>query len=371
MNRNLRIASSRRLRQPAFLLLVSLSALAFCSSSQAQETQERIEVDNVSRNFVVHLPPGYSQQNHYPVVIVLHAQNQDADDMERLTHFNLLADKAGVIAVYPIALRGQWNIGVRSEEQPAYQPRRGYPRRGWGYPGGGGGYPGGSGSPGGGQSGGENPNESRNHQEPADDVAFLNQLLDQLPLKYSVDIHRIYATGLGDGGFMAERAGCDIGDRVAAIAVVGAAFPKTMICLPSRPVSALFISGTDDPIVPDGGGTYKPGRFHVLSADDTAKSWAKFDHCGEKPAQSKIPPPEKGSKETKVYTYSGCGQDAQVALYSIKNGGNTWPGGEQYTSEKEIGKTSNAINADETIWNFFSTKQLAGNPPQKDTSTQK
>lgn len=365
MNRTLSFLPSC-LRHPALVVVICFAAFVLCSSARGQETQETIEVDNVTRSFVVHLPSGYSQAQHYPVVIVLHAQNQDADDMARLTHFNLLADKDGVIAVYPIAVRGEWNVGVKSEEQPAYQPRRGYGRRGWGYPGGGG-------YPNGGQNGGENPNDSRNHQEPADDVTFLNQLLDQLPLKYSVDIHRIYATGLGDGGFMAERVGCDIGDRVAAIAVVGAAFPKKMICLPSRPVSALFISGTDDPIVPYDSGTYKPGHFHVLSADSTAESWAKFDHCGEKPAQTKIPPlqKEKGSKDTKVYTYSGCGQDAQVALYSIKNGGNTWPGGEQYTSEKEVGKTSNAINADETIWSFFSTKQLAGNPPQKDTSTQK
>jgi polyhydroxybutyrate depolymerase len=365
MNCSSRLPSPLRFRRLACLFLVCLSPFALFSSSQAQEAQEKIEVDNVTRNFVVHLPSGYNQQQHYPVVIILHAQNQDADDMERLTHFNLLADKDGVIAIYPVALHGEWNIGVKSEDQDFYQPRRGYGRRGWGYPGGGGGYPGG-------QSGGENPNSSRTHEEPADDVTFLNQLLDQLPLKYSVDIHRIYAAGLGDGGFMAERAGCDIGDRVAAIAVVGAAFPKRMICLPSRPVSALFISGTDDPIVPYDSGTYKPGHFHVLSADTTAESWAKFDHCGEKPAQTKIPPQEKekGSKDTKVYTYSGCREDAQVVLYSIKNGGNTWPGGEQYTSEKEIGKTSNAINADETIWNFFSTKRLAENSQPKPPLTQ-
>lgn len=353
-------------RWPALVFCVCLFAVAISPSLRAQEapaaqeTQEKIDVDNVTRNYVVHLPTGYNQQQHYPVVIVLHPQNQDADDMARLTHFSLFADKNGIIAVYPIALRGEWNIQVKSEEQPAYMPRRGYGRRG-GY--GGGGYPGGY--PGGGRSGGENPNGSRSRQPPADDVAFLNQMLDQLSLKYSVDIHRIYATGLGDGGFMAERVGCNLGDRVAAVAPVGAAFPKTMICLPARPVSALFISGTDDPIVPDGGGTYKPGHFHVLSAEDSAKSWAKFDHCAEKPAQSKIPPPQKGEKETKVYTYSGCQENAQVVLYSIKNGGNTWPGGEQYTSEKEVGKTSNAINANETIWNFFSSKKLPDSGAQK------
>lgn len=185
-------------------------------------------------------------------------------------------------------------------------------------------------------------------------------MLDQLPLKYSVDTRRIYATGLGDGGFMALRVGCNMADRVAAIAAVGAAMPKTMICLPARAASVLFINGTDDPIVPDNGGTYKPGRFHVLSPEDSAKTWAKFDHCSEKPDQAKLPSAEKGGKETKTYTYSGCQDNAQVVLYSVKNGGNTWPGGEQYMSEKEVGKTSNALNANGAIWNFLVTKKIAG-----------
>ena len=179
-------------------------------------------------------------------------------------------------------------------------------------------------------------------------------------MKYSVDSRRIYATGLGDGGFMALRVGCNMADRVAAIAIVGAAMPKTMICLPARAPSVLFINGTDDPIVPDNGGTYKPGRFHVLSAEDSAKTWAKFDHCGEKPEQAKLPSADKGGKETKTYTYSGCQDNAQVVLYSVKNGGNTWPGGEQYMSEKEVGKTSNALNANDAIWNFLVTKKIAG-----------
>ncbi len=348
---------------------VCLSGLLLAAPLRAQDVQEKIDVDDLSRNFVVHLPKGYDAKQHYPVVILLSGQNQDAEEMQRLTHFNQFADKDGIIAVYPVATRGRWNIGVRPEQQSAMTPHRGgyghhggYGGGGSGYPGGGGGYPGGGGGgyPGGGQSGGQNPDENKNRPEPADDVAFLNQMLDQLATKYSVDTHRVYAAGLGDGGLMALRVGCSMADRVAAIAPVGAALPKTMICLPSRPVPALFIEGTDDPIVPYGGGSYKPGQFHVLSAEDSAKAWAKFDRCQEKPAQGKLPPLQNGGKETKTFTFSGCHDNAQVALYVVKGGGNTWPGGEQYMSEKEVGKTSDALNANETIWSFLVTKKIAG-----------
>jgi polyhydroxybutyrate depolymerase len=361
-----------------FLGLSSATVLAAQESqdnnSPPTDTQEKIQIDDLSRTYAVHLPKGYDQQQRYPVVILLHGRNQNGDDMARLTHFNQLADKDSIIAVYPNSSRGQWNIGVRSDTTSEGMPQRrrgygrpggwpggGYPGGGGGYPGGGGGYPGGGGGrQGGGGQGGENPDESRKRPEPADDVAFLNQMLDQLALKYSLDTRRIYATGLGDGGFMALRVGCNMADRVAAIAVVGAAMPKTMICLPARPVPALFINGTDDPVVPDNGGTYKPRRFHILSAEDSAKTWAKFDRCGEKPAQDKLPSAEKGGKDTKTFTYSGCQDNAQVVLYSVKNGGNTWPGGEQYTTEKEAGKTSNALNANEAIWSFLVTRKIAG-----------
>jgi len=338
-----------------------ISGLLFAAPLRAQETQEKITVDDVSRTFTLRLPTGYDAKQRYPVVILLHASNQDADDMARLTHFNQLADKAGIITVYPNALRGQWNIGVRPEQpSTAMGPRNGGRRGGFGYPGGG--YPGGGGGgyPGGGRRGGQTPDDTRNKPEPADDIAFLNQMLDQLALNYSVDAHRVYATGLGDGGFMALRAGCAIADRVTAVAAVGATLPKTMICLPSRPVPALFIAGTDDPINAYNGGSYKPGQFHVLSAEDSAKAWGKFDRCGEKPEQGKVPAAEKGSKEVKTLTFSGCQDNAEVVLYSIKGGGNTWPGGEQYLSEKEVGKTSTDINANEVIWSFLSSRKIAG-----------
>jgi polyhydroxybutyrate depolymerase len=351
MVKNAIIRFSRRLCQTfIFFALLTTSFL------RAQDLLEKITVDDISRNFVVHLPKGYDAQQHYPVVILFHGRNQSADDMARLSHFNQLADKNGIIAVYPNSARAEWNIGVRPEQPSAAMGPRGGRRGGWGYPGGGGGYPGGGG---GYPRGGQTPDDDadRKKPEPADDVAFLTQMLDQLALKYSVDAHRIYATGLGDGGFMALRAGCSLADHVAAVVAVSAALPKTMICLPSRPVPALLIEGTEDPINPYNGGTYKPSRFPVLSAEDSAKTWAKFDRCAEKPAQSKLPA-EKG-KEIKLFTFTGCQASAQVILYSIKGSGNTWPGGEQYMSEKEVGKTS-TINGNEIIWSFLSAQKLAG-----------
>ena len=344
--------------------------LLMITAGWAQETKEKVTVEDVDRNFTVRLPKNYDPQRHYPVVLVLHGMNQDADDIERLTRFDELADKDGIIAIYPAALHGRWNVGVRPQERRAMEmgPRRrrggyGYPGGGGGYPGGGGGYPGGGypggggGYPGGQQRPTREPEDQR-HAATADDVAFFNQMLDQVESKFSVDSSRIYALGLSEGGFMSMRLGCALGDRIAAIGAVGAAMPKSMICLPSRPVPAVLINGTSDPVVPYRGGTEHNLSLSTLSAEDSAKAWAKIDRCSEKPEKSKLPKREKGGMETKVDSFSGCRENAQVVLYSVEGGGNTWPGGEQYEAENTVGKTSSDLNANEVMWNFLVTRKL-------------
>jgi polyhydroxybutyrate depolymerase len=352
-----------RLRsRPSFTLAIfsGLVGPLLWLSALAQEPEQKITVGEVERTFVVHLPKGYTTNQKYPVVMVLHSTNQDANDISRLTRFDELADRDSVIAVYPNALHGRWNLGV-AEEQPQ-QPSRGMGRRGGfgrlGWPGGG--YPGGGGSGGSGGQGQQKP-------QPADDIAFFNQMLDKLSTEYSVDATRIYATGVSDGGFMDVRLGCAMADRITAIAPVGAEMPKKLSCLPSRPMPVLMINGTDDPVVKYDGGHYKGAGdegesrgegLATLSAEDTAKYWAKLDNCGTKPERTKISAKAKGGMNTEVSTFEGCQQSAQVALYSVKGGGNTWPGGEQYMPEKSVGKTSNDFSADEVIWSFFASRHL-------------
>lgn len=307
------------------------------------DAHEEIQINDRTRTYVVHLPQGYDSQQRYPVVILLHSLDQDAAEIARLTHFNELADRDSIIAVYPNALGGRWTLGG-GQPQPY---RRGPYRR----PGGWGGYPPAS-RP---EQGDRREGAPRNQ-----DMQFLHRMLDRLATRYSVDTRRIYAAGLGEGGFMAIRMGCNMADRIAAIAIVGAAMPRMLNCIPSRPIATLFMNGTDDPVVPFDGGHYKQGMLRLLSAEGSAKEWARMNRCSEKPGESKLPPLQEGGKDTKVYLFDGCQENAQVALYAVKNGGHTWPGGEQYMSEKEIGRTSKDLNANETIWSFLVTRKLSG-----------
>lgn len=354
--------SRRPARAGATLSVVTL--MLFCQSLQAQESKEQVTVGDVDREFMVRLPRDYDPQRHYPLMILLHGMNQDPDDMERLTRFDELADQDGIIAVYPAALHGRWNVGVRPQERSPMMagPRRG--RYGGAYPGGGGypggGYPGGGGGryPRGGGQQDPNREPERERQSQADDVEFVNQMLDQLGIKFPIDSSRIYAIGLSQGGFMSMRLGCALGDRIAAVGAVGAAMPKKMICLPQRPVSLVMINGTSDPVVPYGGGTEHNMSLSTLSAEDSAKAWAKIDRCSEKPEKTKLTRHEKNGMETKVDRFNACQEGSEVVLYSMKGAGNTWAGGEQYQPEKTVGKTNQDPRANETLWSFLVTKRL-------------
>jgi polyhydroxybutyrate depolymerase len=143
-----------------------------------------------------------------------------------------------------------------------------------------------------------------------------------------------------------------------------------MICVPTRTVPMVMINGTSDPVVPYGGGTEKNRNLATISVEDSAKAWARIDRCAEKPEKSKLPSKGKGGAETKVETYNGCQQNAQVVLYSVKGSGNTWPGGEQYEAEKTIGKTSQDPNGNEILWSFFATRNLPDADKKDDKTNQ-
>lgn len=351
----------RNSNQTPHVFILSLCATALCwvNLARAQDKQEQVTVSDVNRTFVVHLPKGYNAQQRYPVVLLLHSREQDADDMAHLSRFNELADRYGIIAVYPNASQGHWNIGV-SAKQPSSEQRGGYGRRGGG--GGGGligivisGMGGGMGRRGGGSSSQED--QRRQPSDPhIDDIAFFNQMLDKLSSSYAVDNSRIYATGLSDGGLMDFHLGCRLSNRIAAIAPVGAEMPKNMVCTPPRVLSVLMINGTSDPIMPYKGSSGKAGSYATISAEDSAKTWARLDNCRGNPQRSTLSPDTKGGTKIHVDTY--CDQSPQTILYSIKGAGNTWPGGEQYLPEKEIGKTSTDLDANEVIWKFFAAHSL-------------
>ncbi len=189
-----------------------------------------------------------------------------------------------------------------------------------------------------------------------DDVAYFDDLLDEIERVIPIDPARIYATGLSNGGAITHRLACERADVLAAIAPVGAGNQFAAAggdCDVQVPV--LAIHGTDDPCW-----TYTTGAAACAQKDDLDKiggiesteAWAARDGCADTTTEDAVDDvdPDDGTTSTLV-RWDGCAAD--VELLRIDGGGHTWPRGFQYTSTDTVGRVSLDVDANAMMLDFF------------------
>ena len=116
------------------------------------------------------------------------------------------------------------------------------------------------------------------NNNPVDDVAYIQSLIDEISSKVSVDPKRIYLFGHSNGHFMTYKFACSRPESVAAIAgLAGAMDSDVGTCAPSKEVNVLHIHGTSDAtILFEGGSLF--GNLYT-SAATSVKRWAQIDRC--------------------------------------------------------------------------------------------
>jgi polyhydroxybutyrate depolymerase len=177
-----------------------------------------------------------------------------------------------------------------------------------------------------------------------DDVAMVNALLDHIEATFCVDVNRVYATGMSDGGAMSSTLACKEAERFAAFGPVAVMFYLPG-CAGQRDVSIVSFMGTADPVVPFNGGRISCcGQANIGAAPDTMARWAAHDGCNAAVTEDRL------SSEVRRRTWTGCAGRSGVVFYIIDGGGHTWPGS---IALPRLGLTTNQINASATIWDFF------------------
>lgn len=293
------------------LLILLIGGLFWLTASVvtlAAPVSETLKSGGDLRNYWLVSPEGIDRAKPAPLLLVLHGSAGSGEDMMTVTRrgFERLADKETFIVVYPDALERRWN-----------------------------------------DQGGT-----------VDDVAFLLAIVDKLVADGLVDKTRVFVTGISNGGMMAQRLACEQAERIAGIATVagGLSEPLQATCKPTRPLPVLVIHGTEDPIVPWAGGAVAGFEDFgkVLSARETAKFWAANNRCGDGGVIAAEPDrdPKDGTR-VKMEVFASCPAGAAVRLAAVEGGGHTWPGGYQYLPERFIGRTSQDVDANSLIWNFF------------------
>ena len=267
--------------------------------------------DGESREYEVHTPPGYENSNElFPVVINMHGLGSDRTSQKFYSDYNSVADTAGVIVVYPQGLEVNLGNGLQAHWNAGF----------------------GTG---------------------VDDVGFIDRMIDRLDKDYRVDLYKIYATGMSNGGYMSYYLACELEDRIAAVASVTGSmtFPVYNNCDPDRTVPIMQIHGTNDATVPFNG---------TPSIDAVVESWVDRNMCDADPIEEDIEDIDPNDNTTtKKFTYMDCDDESEVWYYVVDNGGHTWPGAFPFAP---LGNTSQDFDASEHIWWFFRTLRTSKSP---------
>ena len=287
-------------------LLLAVVILVVGIYQIVNRTNGRLVSSGEQRRYLLYVPESYNPDVPTPLVISLHGFAEWPAHMMGISHWNTLADQYGFIVVYPSGtqLPLRWRAyGALDGEADIMQ-----------------------------------------------DVRFISDLMDKLATEYNVDPARIYVNGFSNGGGMAFVLACKLSERIAAMgSVAGAYLLPWEECDGSRAVPAIVFHGTADPIVPYQGG--RAGIFHLPfpAIPDWVEAVSEHNGCDE----AVLELPASGSVEGIQYT--GC--EADVAFYTIRGGGHTWPGG-GHIPERIVGRATQEIDATQLIWEFFRQHRL-------------
>ena len=264
------------------------------------------------RQYKVHVPSKYDPKLPMPLLFCIHGLGQDGN-LFCVDGAGMPAksDSAGFILVMPNGFENSWNAGTCCGGAASQQ---------------------------------------------LDDVGFFRAMFMELSKHLNIDLTRVYATGLSNGGYMSYRLACEASDIFVAVAPGAGAIGMADIgggtsgssdiskCEPSAKVSVLDIHGTSDPLIPFS--TQKPSLDRIAAANGCGKT--------TRPATQ---PETKG--DTTCVTYEGCPNGVDVTGCSVQGGGHVWFGSPNCGTGVEaacaiVGANSKAITNTDAIWTFFS-----------------
>jgi len=191
-----------------------------------------------------------------------------------------------------------------------------------------------------------------------DDIGFVRALIDELAEKFPINRRRVYATGLSNGGMMSHRLAAEASDVVAAVAPVAGGMVLPAINS-SRAVPVMHIHSVDDPRALYAGGLGPPfpltkNRVLHPNVDDMIKRWVEHNGCVADPAVADRRADRNSRGHTAIkYVYANCRDGAEVVLWKLTGAGHVWPGGKQKVLERILGPSSDIIDANREMWEFF------------------
>ncbi len=269
-----------------------------------------------TREYAVHVPTGYSGSTPVPALFCIHglAQNPVMFCLDTGVAWPTKADQEGFVVIMPNGYMNSWNAGTCC---------------------------------GGAVSAG------------LDDVSLMRAIFAEVGKHVNIDLRRVYATGLSNGGYLSYRLACEASDLFVAVAPSAGAIGTAAIgggtattsdlatCAPTQKISILDIHGTSDPLIPYS--TQKPSLAIVQASDG----------CSATTMPATVAP---SGGDTTCVSFTGCPAcpNVNVTGCSIADGGHCWFGssdcgtGGGAIGNAVVGNNSNFLKNTDAIWAFFS-----------------
>ncbi|PZX62924.1 alpha/beta hydrolase family esterase [Hydrotalea sandarakina] len=284
----------------------------------SQTIRHTIMVDGRERNFLVYIPEQYANAQNLKVIIALHGGGGTAENTEQFYRLNPEADRFGYMVVYPNAINKAWN------------------------------FPG-------------TASRVKKLDTTVNDVHFMNALIDTLIARYHINKAHVFFTGMSRGAMFSLYLATALNHKIAAIAAVCGSISEENATDYhfDRPIPALIINGTADPLVPYNGGYGKWNRnnfsesANFIATPKLIQLLLQQNHCvNESGVTVQIPNKDPLDGCTANETKYKC-SSAPVESITIQNGGHTWPGSSQYLPKIIVGRVCKDFSAAEKIVLFF------------------
>jgi len=285
-----------------FSLIISVLCIChFCSAQE--EIAFTLNHDNEERNYILYIPASYDPLGKsFPLVFNFHGFTSAALAQREYSNMNPVADENDFIVCYPNGIDNAWNVN-------------------W------------------------------NFGSSEDDLGFTEAMIENISASYHINLGKVYACGMSNGGFFSYSLACNMADKFAAVASVTGSFSPQMMneCAPSRKVPVMQIHGTEDAIVP-----YDGTNFTAEPIEEVIAFWLTHNICSADFDFTQFDDlfPDDNSTASQKY-YTDCEDDSEVLFVTIDGGGHTWP-----NSPIQLPGTNLDYDASVKIWEFFDKHQI-------------
>jgi polyhydroxybutyrate depolymerase len=318
-------------------LLLNTSTKINNISTEPGDYDRIIIVDGRIRSYRFHIPQSYDGEKPVPLVFALHGWPSNSYRMRWACKLNEKSEEEGFIVVYPNGhiILSYIPISFKNYLRNIKAPWE----LGWNF-------------------WDQDPN-------PADDVHFIELLIDYFLNQFNVNESRVYVSGISGGACMSYRLGAELTNKIAAIAPVAGtiggiwdvpepddSIQPYVIPEPSSSLPVIVFHGTADEAVYYNGGwrhgneterihPYGPSSWiYIISVNESIFFWVDNNNCDT------IPVIEYSYNNTVIKeTYSNGNDDSEVVLYTIVNGEHVWFGSNNNSP-------SDSFLNDE-MWEFF------------------